>query len=44
MRRRMRLGCKAQGPETVPHSLEAAVTVLEVFERRRGKMKSPCPG
>lgn len=39
----MRLGSRAQDPEMVPHSLEAAVTVPEVFERRKGKMKSPRP-
>jgi hypothetical protein len=43
MRLRMRLGCRGQVPEMVPHSLEAAVTAQEVFERRRGKMKSRCP-
>lgn len=43
MRLRMRLGCKGQSPEMAPHSLEAAATVLEVFERRRGRMKSPFP-
>jgi hypothetical protein len=43
MRLRMRLGCRVQDQEMVPHFSEAAVTVQEVFERRRGKTKSPCP-
>lgn len=44
MRLRMRPGPRVQDPETVPHFLEAAVTVQEVSERRRErKMKSPCP-
>lgn len=43
MRLRMRLGCRVQDREMVPHFSEAAVTVQEVFERRKGKMKSPFP-
>lgn len=43
MRLRMRPECRVQDPEMVPHFSEAAVTAQEAFERRRGKMKNPCP-